>query len=160
MKQSGVGREGGRHRLVLSTHSSHMRSLEFFSEVSSVCVADSDASVRSGFQRVPPMPGSMDSAHLHTSSGAGDVKPVLSTSAHHIVNAPKPVGAYCHARAAQGLLFLAGVGPRDPKDNSIPGGPIIDRNGNKLVCAFVYFSHLVADLAAELRYRGANASLH
>ena len=36
-------------------------------------------------------------------------------------NAPKPVGAYPHARRVGNLLFLSGVGPRDPRDNSIPG---------------------------------------
>lgn len=35
--------------------------------------------------------------------------------------APPPVGAYPHARRAGSLLFLSGVGPRHPADNSIPG---------------------------------------
>lgn len=35
--------------------------------------------------------------------------------------APKPVGAYPHARRAGNLLFLSGVGPRDPATNAIPG---------------------------------------
>lgn len=36
-------------------------------------------------------------------------------------HAPKPVGAYPHARRVGNLLFLSGVGPRDPRDQSIPG---------------------------------------
>ena len=40
--------------------------------------------------------------------------------------APTPVGAYAHAKVAGGLLFLAGVGPRTPITNIIPGGPIRD----------------------------------
>jgi 2-aminomuconate deaminase len=36
-------------------------------------------------------------------------------------NASKPLGAYPHARKAGNLLFLSGIGPRNPKDNSIPG---------------------------------------
>lgn len=36
-------------------------------------------------------------------------------------NAAKPLGAYPHARRVGNLLFLSGIGPRDPKDNSIPG---------------------------------------
>ena len=36
-------------------------------------------------------------------------------------SAPKPVGAYPHARRVGELLFLSGIGPRDPKDDSIPG---------------------------------------
>jgi len=35
--------------------------------------------------------------------------------------APAPVGAYPHARRVGDLLFLSGVGPRRPGDNSIPG---------------------------------------
>ena len=35
--------------------------------------------------------------------------------------APAPVGAYPHARRVGGLLFLSGIGPRDPASNSIPG---------------------------------------
>jgi 2-aminomuconate deaminase len=36
-------------------------------------------------------------------------------------NASTPLGAYPHARKAGNLLFLSGIGPRNPKDNSIPG---------------------------------------
>ena len=35
--------------------------------------------------------------------------------------APKPVGHYPHARRVGELLFLSGIGPRNPTDNSIPG---------------------------------------
>ncbi|GLQ90369.1 RidA family protein [Dyella flagellata] len=35
--------------------------------------------------------------------------------------APAPVGAYPHARRVGGLLFLSGVGPREPGSNKIPG---------------------------------------
>ena len=44
-------------------------------------------------------------------------------------NASKPLGAYPHARRVGNLLFLSGIGPRDPKDNSIPGLEL-DANGN------------------------------
>ena len=47
-------------------------------------------------------------------------------------SAPKPVGAYPHARQVGNLLYLSGVGPRQPGDNSIPGGPIHDKDGNPL----------------------------
>lgn len=36
-------------------------------------------------------------------------------------NAPKPVGAYPHARRVGNLLFLSGIGPRDPVSNAIVG---------------------------------------
>ncbi len=38
-----------------------------------------------------------------------------------VSNAPKPVGAYPHARKAGNLLFLSGIGPRDPLTDGIPG---------------------------------------
>ncbi|TDI13663.1 MAG: RidA family protein [Acidobacteria bacterium] len=47
----------------------------------------------------------------------------------HAPAAPKPVGAYPHARKVGELLFVSGVGPRNPADDSIPGGPV--RKGDK-----------------------------
>jgi 2-aminomuconate deaminase len=35
--------------------------------------------------------------------------------------APKPVGAYPHARRVGDLLFLSGIGPRNPASDEIPG---------------------------------------
>lgn len=35
--------------------------------------------------------------------------------------APKPVGTYPHARRVGNLLFLSGIGPRDPGTNAIAG---------------------------------------
>jgi len=43
--------------------------------------------------------------------------------------APAPVGAYPHARREGDLLFLSGVGPRQPGTNAIPGGPVRDESG-------------------------------
>lgn len=34
--------------------------------------------------------------------------------------APRPVGLYPHARRVGNLLFLSGLGPRDPATNAIP----------------------------------------
>jgi len=45
--------------------------------------------------------------------------------------APRPVGAYPHARRVGSLLFLSGVGPRDAASNAIPGN-VYDGDG-KLV---------------------------
>ncbi len=39
----------------------------------------------------------------------------------HTKRAPEPVGAYPHARKANGFLFLSGVGPRKPGTKEIPG---------------------------------------
>ncbi len=46
--------------------------------------------------------------------------------------APSPVGAYPHARRVGDLLYLSGVGPRQPVTNAIPGGPIRDASGAPL----------------------------
>lgn len=46
--------------------------------------------------------------------------------------APAPVGAYPHARRVGDLLYLSGVGPRQPGTNAIPGGPIRDQSGESL----------------------------
>jgi 2-aminomuconate deaminase len=35
--------------------------------------------------------------------------------------APRPVGLYPHARRVGNLLFLSGLGPRDPATNQVPG---------------------------------------
>ena len=47
----------------------------------------------------------------------------------HTSNASSPLGAYPHARKVGNLLFLSGIGPRNPKDNSIPGLEL-DAEGN------------------------------
>jgi enamine deaminase RidA (YjgF/YER057c/UK114 family)/aromatic ring-opening dioxygenase catalytic subunit (LigB family) len=65
--------------------------------------------------------------------------------------AAKPIGAYPHARRVDGLLFLSGVGPRQPGTNEIPGGPVRDPDGH----AQPY------DVAAQTRavYRNVEAIL-
>jgi len=46
-----------------------------------------------------------------------------------VAHAPKPVGAYPHARRVGNLLFLSGIGPRDAATNAIPGN-VHDADGN------------------------------
>jgi 2-aminomuconate deaminase len=43
--------------------------------------------------------------------------------------APKPVGLYPHAKRVGNLLFLSGIGPREPGTNAIPGN-VTDDAGN------------------------------
>jgi 2-aminomuconate deaminase len=43
--------------------------------------------------------------------------------------APRPVGAYAHARRVGDLLFVAGMGPRRPGSDEIPGGPVRNADG-------------------------------
>lgn len=58
--------------------------------------------------------------------------PISSSPGINAAAAPKPVGAYPHARQVGNLLYLSGIGPRNPEDNSVPGGPIRDADGNPL----------------------------
>ena len=46
------------------------------------------------------------------------------SEAIHAGAAPKPVGRYPHARRVGDLLFLSGIGPRDPATNAIPGNEL------------------------------------
>ena len=45
---------------------------------------------------------------------------------------PSAVGAYPHLRRVGDLIFVSGMGPRKPGTNEIPGGPIMDEDGNPL----------------------------
>ena len=81
---------------------------------------------------LPPMPSRPAPA-----PAPAPIAPVTAGSppATGVVNtdaAPRPVGAYPHARRVGDLLFLSGVGPRQPGTNAIPGGPIRDADGNPL----------------------------
>jgi len=139
VKSSGVAREGG------------MYSLDFFSEESTICM-------KLGNRTPPPMPGRAARAAAATvapppprlavgaavtalrgavtarSSGGfarqgGGVRALNTGATGYVASAPKPMGAYAHAREAGGLLFLAGIGPRDPATDSVPGGPVEAADG-------------------------------
>ena len=56
--------------------------------------------------------------------------------------APKPVGAYPHARKVGNLLFLSGVGPRKRNSNEIPGVEL-DKDGNVISHDIVAQCHSV-----------------
>ncbi len=70
--------------------------------------------------------------------------------------APKAVGLYPHARRVGNLLFLSGIGPRDPKDGvSIPGLSL-DKNGNFITFDFEAQCRAVFDnVRAVLESAGA-----
>ena len=53
----------------------------------------------------------------------------MSVVSVHASSAPKPVGAYPHAKKVGNLLFLSGVGPRKIGQDSIPG-VALDAAGN------------------------------
>ena len=56
--------------------------------------------------------------------------------------APKPIGAYPHARKIGKLLFLSGVGPRKRNSNEIPGVEL-DKDGNVISHDIVAQCHSV-----------------
>jgi 2-aminomuconate deaminase len=71
-------------------------------------------------------------------------------------NASTPLGAYPHARRVGDLLFLSGIGPRNPKDNSIPGLEL-DKNGNILKYSIAAECHAVfANIKAVLAASGSS----
>jgi 2-aminomuconate deaminase len=45
----------------------------------------------------------------------------MNDDAIHAASAPRAVGHYPHARRVGDLLFLSGIGPRDPQSDGIPG---------------------------------------
>lgn len=66
-----------------------------------------------------------DSTSTPAAPAAGPIgEGVINTS-----RAPAPVGAYPHARRVGDVLYLSGVGPRQPGTNAIPGGPVSDESG-------------------------------
>ncbi len=67
-----------------------------------------------------------------TANGPALWEPTKAEGSVNTDSAPKPVGAYPHARRVGDLLYLSGVGPRQPGTNEIPGGPIHDQQGNRL----------------------------
>ncbi len=81
------------------------------------------------------------------------MKNVIQTS-----TAPPPVGAYPHARRVGNILYLSGIGPRSPSDNSIPGNQY-DNNGKLLAYDIEAQTHSVfANVKAVLEASGANFS--
>ena len=74
----------------------------------------------------------------------------------HTDNASKPLGAYPHARRVGNLLFLSGIGPRDTKDNSIPGLEL-DAEGNIVKYDIEAECHAVfANIKAVLEASGSS----
>ncbi|MCS6834074.1 MAG: Rid family detoxifying hydrolase [Flammeovirgaceae bacterium] len=69
--------------------------------------------------------------------------------------APVPVGAYPHARRVGNLLFLSGIGARNPLDNSIAGLKL-DEQGNIIDYDFEAQVHQVfQNVKAVLQQAGA-----
>ena len=56
--------------------------------------------------------------------------------------APRAVGLYPHARRVGNLLFLSGIGPRDPETDAVPGLQL-SRSGNYEAFDFAAQCHSV-----------------
>jgi 2-aminomuconate deaminase len=71
-------------------------------------------------------------------------------------NASAPLGAYPHARRVGNFLFLSGIGPRNPKDNTIPGLEL-DKDGNIIKYDIEAECHAVfANVKAVLEASGSS----
>ncbi|MCZ6500648.1 MAG: Rid family hydrolase [Gammaproteobacteria bacterium] len=71
-------------------------------------------------------------------------------------SAPKPVGAYPHARRVGDLLFLSGLGPRSPETDAIPG-LVLDDNGEILEYDMAAQCHAVfANVRSVLEAAGSD----
>jgi 2-aminomuconate deaminase len=73
----------------------------------------------------------------------------------HASAAPKAVGRYPHARRVGDLLFLSGIGPRDPATNGVPGN-VLDADGRLVTYDIVAQCHSVfANVRSVLEASGA-----
>lgn len=80
---------------------------------------------QAGAVKAPEAPAKSSEAKEETvKAEVSNASPVLKTG-----KAPSPVGAYPHARRVGDLLFISGMGPRQPGTGDIPGGPIKDPDG-------------------------------
>ncbi|HEY4529028.1 MAG TPA: RidA family protein [Luteimonas sp.] len=79
----------------------------------------------------------------------------MDRPAIHAESAPKPVGAYPHARRVGELLFLSGIGPRDAASDAIPGN-VHDEAGRLVAYDIVAQARAVfANVRAVLEASGA-----
>ncbi len=92
---------------------------------------EEDVDVYEGNRKVLEQ-GADGPAPAAVSAGPQPAAPPSDPDAVRTDTAPAPVGAYPHARRVGDLLYLSGVGPRQPGTNAIPGGPIHDEDGQPL----------------------------
>ncbi len=80
----------------------------------------------------------------------------LSHASIHAGTAPTPVGHYPHARRVGDLLFLSGIGPRDPQSDAIPGNDYL-ADGKLHAYDIAAQTHAVfANVRAVLQASGAH----
>ena len=75
----------------------------------------------------------------------------------HAAGAPRPIGAFPHARKVGNMLFVSGTGPREPGTDAIPGGPVWDDQGRKLDYDIAAQTHaVIANLRTVLEASGSS----
>ncbi len=85
----------------------------------------------------------------------GTVNESIHNESIHAASAPKAVGHYPHARRVGDLLFLSGIGPRDPASNGIPGN-VHDADERLIAYDIAAQTHAVfANVRAVLEASGA-----
>ncbi len=71
--------------------------------------------------------------------------------------APRAVGAYPHARKVGDLVYVSGMGPRQPGTDAIPGGPVRDADGRPLPYDVRAQTHaVIANVRAVLESAGSS----
>jgi 2-aminomuconate deaminase len=71
--------------------------------------------------------------------------------------APVPVGPYPHARRVGDLIFVSGMGPRQPGTGAIPGGPVRGADGAPLPYDVAAQTRAtIENIAAVLRAAGSS----
>ena len=78
-----------------------------------------------------------------------------STAGIHAPAAPKAVGNYPHARRVGDLLFLSGIGPRDPSTNAIPGNELFADGRVRAYDIHAQARAVLANVRAVLEASGA-----
>lgn len=72
-----------------------------------------------------------------------------------VATAPKPVGAYPHARRVGDKLYVSGIGSRIPGTDEIPGGPVVDAKGKPRNYDVAAQTHqCIANIRAILQQEG------
>lgn len=79
----------------------------------------------------------------------------VQNSVIHASAAPKPVGSYPHARRVGDLLFLSGIGPRDPATDAIIGNEYFDDGRVRKYDIEVQTRAVFANVRAVLEASGA-----
>lgn len=97
-------------------------------------VLDSDPSAPPAPAPAAPVPAVSPSFAAAPAATVPSPRPAPAASREDVrtSTAPKPVGPYPHARRFGDLLFVSGMGPRQPGTDAIPGGPVRDADGQPL----------------------------